>query len=133
MQQNSSNAYRNISLSTEMMSASPHRLIQILFEETIRQIALAKQALVAKNLAGQYKYISGALTVILALKASVNRDIEGEISKNLFDLYEYMEWHLVDANRLNSLKHLEEVETVIRTIKDGWDNMNSQDNSPTGS
>ena len=50
----------------------------------------------------------------------------GEISQNLNALYDYMQLQLVQANLEKDHKKVDEVIGLIKTIKDGWDQISDQ-------
>ena len=131
MQRHGLKAYQNVGMATEIMSASPHRLIQMLLEEALKQLAFAKNSIEINDVPGRCKAITKALDVILTLRASLNREAGGELAKNLYDLYEFIEWHLVEANLKSSIPHLDEIHSLICNIKEGWDGIAPDNYSPT--
>jgi flagellar secretion chaperone FliS len=114
-------AYQNDGLANEIRSASPHRLIQILLEHALGEIIQAKNYINIGDIPGKCRAISRCMSMIISLRASLNKDLGGEIAYNLDRLYEFIENHLLKANIESSNEYLSEVESILRTIKEGWD------------
>lgn len=114
-------SYRKVSLESEIAVASPHRIIQMMFEGALQRIAQAKYAIQQKNPAQKGENIGKAVSIIAGLSGSLNMDAGADVSANLDSLYEYMLRRLSEANVANDIEMLEEVSTLLRTIKEGWD------------
>ena len=54
------------------------------------------------------------------LKASLNLDAGGDLAANLHDLYAYAMVRLTQANLRNDAASLDEVERLIRPLRDAW-------------
>ncbi|VAX04640.1 Flagellar biosynthesis protein FliS, partial [hydrothermal vent metagenome] len=55
------------------------------------------------------------------LRGSLDMDAGGEIAENLDALYEYMLQRLMAGHAKNDPVALDEVNTLLREIKSGWD------------
>ncbi|MGD2119541.1 MAG: flagellar export chaperone FliS [Chromatiales bacterium] len=120
---NALNAYGQTSVSTEASVASPHRLVQMLMEGVLTKIATAKGHINRKNFAGKSEQITMAMSIIAALKGSLDMNAGGAIAVNLDDLYGYMTGRLIDANTNNDVAALDEVTSLMGEIKSAWDAM----------
>lgn len=107
-------------------AASPHRLIQMLLIGALDKIAIAKGAMLKKDIPAKGENISWAISIIDSLRASLNHEIGGELASNLSALYEYMGQRLLLANAHNDPAILDEVATLIHQIKAGWDGIADQ-------
>jgi flagellar protein FliS len=116
-------SYRKVSLESEIAVASPHRIIQMMFEGALQRIAQAKYAIQQKNPAQKGENIGKAISIIAGLSGSLNMDAGADVSANLDSLYEYMLRRLSEANVANDIEMLEEVSALLRTIKEGWDSI----------
>jgi flagellar secretion chaperone FliS len=115
--------YKQVSVHSGIMDASPHRLIQMLMEGALEKIALAKGNMTNKNIADKGENISKAIAIIGGLQSSLNKQAGGELAENLSKLYDYMSRRLVDANLRNDASILDEVASLMTEIKMGWDNI----------
>ena len=117
------NSYNQVAVQTDAPTASPHKLIQMLLEAALDKIAKAKGLIANKQIAEKGNQISTVVSIIDALRASLNHSVGGEISENLESLYDYMIIKLTEANANNDLGLLDEVSKLLREIKEGWDSI----------
>ncbi len=117
--------YGKIGAETEVMNASPHRLIQLLFERAVQQIQLAKHYMERKEIAKKCQAVTKALDVIVHLKESLNFDDKNakKISEKLSDIYTYIESVLLKAHIKNDPILLDEALAKLNPIKTAWDNI----------
>ncbi|MBI2791119.1 MAG: flagellar export chaperone FliS [Gammaproteobacteria bacterium] len=122
---NAAKRYKSVSAQTSVVDADPHRLIQILMENALEKMALAKGFMERNNVHDKGVNISLALSIIEALQTSLDKEQGGEIAENLYNLYAYMLNTLLEANLQNDVHKIDEVMKVLITIKEGWDKVPS--------
>lgn len=115
--------YNKISITSGVEAADPHRLIQMLMQGALEKIAIAKGYLERKDLANKGVHISWAISIIEGLRTSLNMDEGGEVAQNLEDMYEYMIRRLLRANLENDVSLLDEVSSLLQTVKSAWDKL----------
>lgn len=121
------NAYNNVSLESSVMGADPHKLIQMLFQGALLEIASAKNGILRKETAAKGKSIGRAIAIIgEGLNASLDKKVGGELALNLSSLYDYMVIRLIDANLKNDTAILDEVERLLTELKGAWDSIRPQ-------
>lgn len=114
-------AYENVGLETAVQSASPHQLILMLFEGAKQAIANARFSMEAKDIPKKGMAISKAIDIILnGLRASINLEVGGKLSEDLWSLYDYMGRRLLHANLHNDIGALDEVTSLLSEIHSGW-------------
>ncbi|NLZ12078.1 flagellar export chaperone FliS [Neopusillimonas aromaticivorans] len=114
-------AYANIGLETEVLSAPPERLITLLYDGALAAIAKARLYMDSNNIAGRGTSISKAIDIIESgLKASLNLEAGGELAKNLSETYDLMVRNLLLANLNNDKEKLQLAETMLKEIADAW-------------
>jgi flagellar protein FliS len=119
---NGAKAYAQVDMETGVAAASPHKLVVMLFEGAIMAISAAMQRMQAGDIAGKGKSISKAITIIdEGLRASLAKEVGGEVALNLDALYEYMSDRLIVANLKNQPQILEEVHQLLKGLKDAWE------------
>lgn len=125
-----SKAYQQINIASEVEGASPHRLVSMLFEGALRQIAVAKGAMERTAYAEKGTAISKAIAIIGELEGSLKDQDTNEVAGNLGRLYDYMIRTLTEANLKNSLEKLDEVANLLIEIKSGWDAIPEDQRNP---
>ena len=114
-------AYANIGLETEVLSAPPERLITLLYDGALAAIAKARLYMDSNNIAGRGTSISKAIDIIESgIKASLNLEAGGELAKNLSETYDLMVRNLLLANLNNDKEKLQLAETMLEEIADAW-------------
>ena len=118
------NSYRKVGVETGVASASPQRLILMLYEGAIAAVAAAQQHLRLKNIAAKGEAISKAISIIDGgLKASLDLNVGGELALNLSQLYVYMGHRLLHANIKNDPAALEEVRQLLQQLMSAWESL----------
>lgn len=116
-----STTYKTVGVETSVQSADPHRLIQLLFEEVLRSINVARGALARQQIAQKGMAIGKAVRVLEeGLKASLDIERGGEVASNLQILYEYCVAQLMKANLSNDDALLLEVRGLIEPVAQAW-------------
>src|SRR5690606_4742730 len=113
--------YRKLGLESEVNSASPHRLIQLLFAGALDRIAISQGAMERGDIPLKGEQIGKAIGIISGLRSSLDMEASGELPENLDQLYEYMEMRLLQASARNDSAALTEVAELLKTLKAGWD------------
>lgn len=113
--------YQQVSIHSNIMDASPHRLVQMLMEGVLEKVATAKGNMANQRYAQKGENISQAITIIGGLNAALDKKTGGDIAENLSSIYDYMSNRLVVANINNDESILDEVAVLMVEIKSGWD------------
>jgi len=115
------NAYAKVGLETGVTSASPHKLIVMLYDGALAAIMTAITQMKAGNVQEKGKAISKAIQIIdNGLRASLDKEAGGEIARNLDALYDYMSRRLLEANIKNQPEILDEVRGLLADLRDTW-------------
>lgn len=113
--------YSNVKIQSSVEDASPHRLIQMLFEGALERIAQAKGAMLQKQVARKGELIGKAVAIVGGLQGSLNDSEGGRLAANLDSLYDYIIRRLIQANHENKSEYLDECGRLIGEIKTAWD------------
>ena len=114
-------AYQRVSLETDVSHASPHQLVQMLFQALLRNIGSARLAIKNSSVSAKGDYIIKAVRIIdEGLKPALNRKDGGDLAQNLHGMYGYCVLRLTEANLTNSDVALCDVLRVIEPLADGW-------------
>ena len=114
-------AYQRVNTQTSITDADPHKLIQLLYSGAIERINMAKARMQAKDYEGKGKLITKAIEIIGGLRSFLDFEKGGDLAERLEGLYDYMERVLFEANVKNDVAKLDEVASLLRSIKEGWD------------
>jgi len=112
--------YRNANAES-VVDANPHQLISIILKHILSNIAIAHGAISRQEVENKGKALTKAIALVGELQDSLDMEQGGEISANLFELYDYIVRTLVEANLKNDSSKLDEVRELILTVKEGWD------------
>jgi len=119
--QHSVQAYANIGLETQVLSASPEHLITLLFEGARTAILKARLHMQNNNIEGRGIAISKAIDIVdSGLKASVDMEVGGELSKNLVATYELIIRDLLLANLNADPEKLDMAERLLTELGNAW-------------
>ncbi len=113
--------YRNLGIKSEVESASPHRLIQMLMERFLTKVTMAKRQMEASQIAEKGAAISDAISIVNCLQVSLNHEPNAKLASNFDALYDYMARRLLESNMNNDPAGLAEVISLMTEIKTAWD------------
>jgi flagellar secretion chaperone FliS len=120
--------YRAVRSHGLVADASPARLVQIMFEQILAQLATAQgcMARIENNLplndvVTKCKAMGKAIALIDQLNNTLDLERGQQIAGNLRALYVYMLARLTLANLTNDSKIVAEVGALVQEIKSGWD------------
>lgn len=114
-------AYASVGLETGVSSASPHKLIVMLFDGALTSLAIALTEMHAKNIAVKGRAISKAIRIIEdGLRASLDKSAGGAIAGSLDLLYEFIANRLVQANLENRPEYIEEAQRLLGELRGAW-------------
>lgn len=114
-------AYAKVDIETGVTSASPHKLIVMLFDGALVSVSTAIKHMKAGNIPAKGLAISKAIMIIdSGLRASLDKKVGGEIAEGLDALYEYMGSRLLQANLKNQVDILEEVQRLLTDLRGAW-------------
>jgi flagellar protein FliS len=119
-------AYQRVNNQTSTIDADPHRLIQLLYNGAIERINMAKARMQAKDAAGKGQLIGKAIDIIGGLRSFLDFEKGGELAPRLEALYDYMERTLLQASAKNDVAKLDEVLSLLHSIKEGWDGIREE-------
>lgn len=110
------NPYQN----TQITTATPEKILVMLYDGAIKFTLLAQERMKQKDLAGKGVYIGKALAIVTELMATLNHEIGGEVAANLEQLYIYLIGEYGQANLHNEVSHLENAHKILVTLRDTW-------------
>jgi flagellar protein FliS len=115
--------YQSEANKAQVAGADPYTITQMLMAGVIDSLSLAKGAIERQDFEVKGKSISKATNIIEALRTSLDFEAGGEVSQNLYSLYEYMQQRLIDASVEKDTGAIEEVVNLFKPIKEAWDSI----------
>lgn len=113
-------SYNQVKTHSAMEDASPHRLIEMLFDGALERIAQAKGALQHQNIERKGLKINSAINIVNGLRENLDHDSGTEVAANLDGLYEYITRILTEAHRKNDARLLDEAGVLLSDIASAW-------------
>lgn len=124
--------YQEVELNAKVASASPHRLVQLLYEAALSHLQLAQQLLQLPDAdrgqrAATDRALAKSVDIVVELRDSLDLNISSDIPHNLDLLYEYIERRLLHARLKKDLAAVNESLSLLETLKSGWDAIEQSD------
>ena len=119
-------SYDEIEITTDVMSASHHRLIQLMLNKGLQQLELAKYGIAHNDMTLKLSAINKAQNITDYLQLCLNRDDEKtkELASKLDDCYTFILQALGNANKQHNALFIEQAKKVMLNLKEGWDGIN---------
>ncbi|MEA1988951.1 MAG: flagellar export chaperone FliS [Pseudomonadota bacterium] len=115
--------YASNYVETSVSEASPHKLIEMLYEGALKNMNLAKAFIEQKDFAQKAEHINKALEILHALRVGVDLEKGGDVAENLYALYDYCYRTLIVASAQNNITTVDEIIEHIKTVSEAWKQM----------
>jgi len=92
----------------------------MLYDGAIKALRQASTAIGEGDVAAKGKHIGKATDIIVELNSVLDMDVGGEIAANLRRLYDFMIYHLTQANLKKDQKMIGEVIALLEDLNQGW-------------
>lgn len=118
---------------TSIETLSPGKLLIMLYDGAIKNVKLAREAIKEKDYNAAHTLLVKAQDIITELMVTLN--MEYDISKQLYSIYDYIYHRMVEANVRKDVGILDEVEGFLTELRDTWQevvkkqSINTLDNS----
>ncbi|GKT24204.1 flagellar export chaperone FliS [Acidovorax sp. SUPP3334] len=118
--------YRQVGVQSSVDGASPHQLIQMLFDGLVQSLNAARGSMHRGDVEEKGRQLGKAVRIIEeGLKGGLNPMQGGELAANLRALYDYCVGRLTMANLRNDVTLVEEVVNLITPVAQGWGEIGS--------
>ncbi|MCD4824081.1 MAG: flagellar export chaperone FliS [Phycisphaerae bacterium] len=112
------NAYQNNAVVTQ----TPGRIVVLLYEGAIRFLKEAVAALEKGDFARKGERIRRAQDILMELDCALDMEAgDGEVSRNLRQLYLFMDRQLNTANVKKDAEIIRKVVGMLENLHEGWD------------
>lgn len=115
------NTYRQVGAHSGVESASPHQLIQMLFDGLFQSLHAARGAMEREDISEKGRHITRSVRILQeGLVLGLDLEKGGELAANLKLLYDYAVAQLTKANIRNDAALVEDVIKVLQPVAQGW-------------
>jgi len=113
-------AYKSVRKATLVEGASPHQLVEMLYDGALSNIAIARAHLDQGRYPELYKHVDKAIAIVHELQGSLKDYETNELSGNLFELYSYIVKTLVSSSRSKDDDGLGVCAHLLDILRDAW-------------
>jgi len=104
----------------QVETSSSDKLLIMLYQGSIKFLKIAKKKMEENDLEGANNYLIRAQDIISELMYSLDSEKGGDIAENLFRLYEFMNYQLVQANTKKISQPINLVIDMLTKLLDAW-------------
>ena len=123
LKRNFAQAYSTTAVESAVTEASPHKLVEMLYDAAIKNLNLAKIFIEQKDFSKKSVHINKALSILAALQSGIDAEKGGDVAANLYSLYEYCYRRTFEASTKNDIEMIAEVIELIKPIAEAWKQM----------
>ena len=107
-------------LTQQVMTASPAKLVFMLYERAIGSLQEAIAAIEAGDVEGRWRANNRAIEIISHMWSTLDMDNGGEIAENLDRLFSFMLMRLTDVDLRNDPTPAQKVIELLMPLRDSW-------------
>lgn len=112
---NGYNVYKNNSVNY----ASKEQLLLMLLDGAVKFAKMGRQAMVDANIKKCHEALTRTQDIFTELMISIDRSA-GQWAESIFNVYEFINYQLVQANIKKDLKIMDEVIVLIEDVRNTW-------------
>ncbi|MEK3704950.1 flagellar export chaperone FliS [Paenibacillus sp. FSL R7-0198] len=103
---------------SSVQTSTPGQLVIMLYDGAIRFTKIGLEGIETRDYFKANVNLSKAQTIISELMSTLNRTYP--VAENLFSLYEYMNYLLIQTNIKKDVRHGEEVLGYLQELRETW-------------
>lgn len=105
----------------EITTATPEEILILLYDGAIRFLRVAKKGMADNDIEKTHNNLIKAQRIISEFMLSLDMEVGGEMAQNLYNLYDYLHYRLVQANLKKDEAMIDEVLEHLRSLKQTWE------------
>jgi flagellar protein FliS len=113
-------SYGDVKVNAAVAGASPHELVQMLFDGLLERIAQMRGAIEQNNIELKNNRVNQAISILFGLRESLDKEQGEELSNRLDGIYDYVQRRLWQAHMKNDAEILNECTDLISEISSAW-------------
>ena len=106
---------------TEIETASPAKLLLLLYDGALKRLHRAKEALKQEDWTEAHESLIRVQKILVELILALDWEVGGDLAPRLHSLYDFMYRRLVEANCKRDTDRVEEVIQLFSTLREGWE------------
>ena len=110
---------RNRYVQDAVSTVSPAKLVTMLYDALMRDLALAEAAVTGRDVQTAHERLVHAQEIILELQSGLDVT-KWEGAPGLMNLYGYLHRELVDANVRKDVAKIQQVATMVEPLRQAW-------------
>lgn len=110
----------NIYLTQSVMTASPARLVAMLFDRAISSLKEAVRAIEEHDIETRWRANNRAIDIITHLEMTLDLERGGEIAENLNELYKFILNRLPRIDMKNDAQTAQEIIGLLEPLRQSW-------------
>jgi flagellar protein FliS len=120
---------RQTYLERDILEADNFKLVVLLYQSALESLDEARAHLLRGEIAQRSSHITRVSEILNELALSVDHETGGELSRNLVELYDYLQVLLQTANHEQIEAPLLEARRLIGTLSEAWESCESGEHS----
>jgi flagellar secretion chaperone FliS len=113
--------YQGVDIASRIEGATPHQLVQILYEELLKSLDAMAFAALRGDYVKRGRHQSKSLAIITALETSLDFDKGGEIASGLVTIYREARRLVVAAGREGDAQSVVKAREMLGEIASAWE------------
>ena len=105
---------------SQVETATPEKILILLYDGAIQYLNKAKLAIAENNIEQIHHNIIGCENIIIEFMETLNMKEGGSLAQNLYRLYDYLYNTLVSANINKNEKQVDEVLGHLKGLRETW-------------
>lgn len=114
------NSYVNQYKKNEIETASPEKILILLYDGAIRFLIKAKSAMAENDIQETHNNLVACQNIILEFMNAIDMENGGDLAQKLYNLYDYFYNTLVQANMKKDVKKVNEILEHLKSLRETW-------------
>lgn len=114
-------SYKSVDLVSRIEGASPHQLVQVMYEELLKALDAMAVASRRNDFTQRGERQSRALAILTGLETSLDFEKGGEIATGLVAIYREARRLVLAAGRENDASRIQQARDMLYEIASAWD------------
>ncbi len=114
------NGYNDVKVKAGVAGASPHGLIQMLYDGLLERMAQLRGAIEQNNIDMKHKKLNQAVKILSGLREALDTNDGNTLAGDLDALYDYVQRQLLSAQINNAPALIDECTALVSEVSEAW-------------